>query len=276
MIKRQYTLYHALKVMRSTLDLDGVPIDQPEYRSSTRKGDGHWCDRSLEVALEQAETGDLETLAKVDEVARLLKVSGSADSEVEESTLTYDVIGEVVDVGRFLDGEPENMLTFAPQPAERVVQIVVDIGASSDIPDKSIRERGSAIFRAIRALELRGYSVGLTVALRSKADSPLMLQTEIVLKQPGEHLSPAVAAFWICSSAALRRCWFAMMEREPQKIRKDFGFHFGGGYGYPRDIGPEDFLASCILVPKINQKNLDLNWFGTIAQRLKERGIRID
>jgi hypothetical protein len=51
----------------------------------------------------------------------------------------------LVDVGRWLTGEPECMYSFVPMPNERmgrVVKIFIDYGASASFSAEFIRQRG--------------------------------------------------------------------------------------------------------------------------------------
>lgn len=74
----------------------------------------------------------------------------------------YDVSGSIVDVERFLAGDPECMLDFASPAGERkTLHVTVHVGCSSSTEVETINARGAAICAMIDALEASGTRVRL-------------------------------------------------------------------------------------------------------------------
>lgn len=77
--------------------------------------------------------------------------------------MLYDVAGCEPDVGRYLSGDPENMMSFQELPTKKTVRIVADVALSGACGDEVVFMRGAALVTLIENLELRGHKVELTV-----------------------------------------------------------------------------------------------------------------
>lgn len=266
-VSRWYTLGDAVALIKSPKRLDGTPYEE-QHESSNAKTDA-WSGSTAADAWIWQETGDQAALDRIDAEARKLAVSGG--TETGGLDLVRDVAGDFPLVEVFLAGEPECMASFENTAPGRVVEIAVNICASAANSAQALERRGSQIFRAVRALELAGYSVGLFAVASIGAYEGAKIDTTIQVKAPGEYLSPAVAAYWFTSPAALRRSLFRLWEHQEELVRNTFRFVPSGGYGQARDMTPPEgtiYLGNIDAAPQ-------RDWYTYIRGELSKRGIEI-
>jgi hypothetical protein len=151
-------------------------------------------------------------------------------------SIGYDVTGDYIDVGAFLQGEPECWGVFAEEhrPQEEI-RIVVNICFSGRVPQEHIIYRGAAITSLIDRLS-RNYFIKLQFVCRTsdtgeKAGSGDGYHTTINVDMRNGY-SRDLIAFMSAHPGMLRRVWFVAAERE-------FNHADLGGYGYVKDV-PED------------------------------------
>ncbi|RMG44551.1 MAG: hypothetical protein D6719_01575 [Candidatus Dadabacteria bacterium] len=168
-------------------------------------------------------------------------------------TQGYDVSGDAVDVGRYLSGEPENMLTQRIEPLS-AVQVVVNISASAWTDARRMFNRGIALAAIIHALQSSGRGVSLVVAVSASNRLGSNHETLIELQRFGDYINPAQLAFWVAHPAALRRCVFRYNEQQDYKIRNWFGFRAGYGYGMPDEIDTKNLEPGTVYIPHINRE----------------------
>lgn len=111
------------------------------------------------------------------------------------SELSYDVEGDFIDIGRYVEGVPEVFGSLRGGVGRnRRVRILVDIGNSAGLSEGSIRYRGERIIRLIDALESMGVRCELVVIDSGKTahiecvvkeyESPLILEDLAVATHP--------------------------------------------------------------------------------------------
>ena len=151
----------------------------------------------------------------------------------------WDVAGECVDVGAFLEGEPECMLNFN-LPKVKTVKMVVNLSARCSADAPRLLNRGIAVASAVYALQASGVAVSLQgaewVSGEGRNGVRGLHETMIELNRFGQYIDPARLAFWLGHPATLRRCIFRFNEQQSPAIREQFGFETHGGYGRPEDI----------------------------------------
>lgn len=159
----------------------------------------------------------------------------------------WDVAGECVDIGAYLDGEPECMLNFNV-PTIRCVNLLVNICARGSADAQFLFNRGVAIASAVYALQASGVSVSLQVGewVTGSESEQTTHHTSIEINQFNQYIDPARLAFWLAHPAALRRCIFRYNEQQSEEIRERYGFYPSSGYGSPAD-GDQ---------PKLNQDGI--------------------
>ncbi len=152
----------------------------------------------------------------------------------ERPEVVWDVCGECVDIGRYLEGEPECMLSFSSRPIGPL-KILVNIVARCGADAPRLLNRGIAVAGLIYALQSNGMSVSLWVG-ESVTNEDFQHNTIIEINSCSEYIDPSRLAFWLGHPAALRRCIFRYNEQQPESIRDRMGFHDESSYGMPRDF----------------------------------------
>lgn len=93
---------------------------------------------------------------------------------VESFEAHFDVCGSVVDMGRYVDGEPENMLDYRLEQIEgtgNIITIVAGGAVTGSTGTDSMIRYGVALACTVDLLESNGYRVELLVAYSSKHPS---------------------------------------------------------------------------------------------------------
>lgn len=187
--------------------------------------------------------------------------------------------GAWVDIERYLQGDPVCYYGFNGQDGNRKpVEIVTNVAAHCGVDAKAMARRGAATLAVVKALELRGYSCGLTVGQGVQGNGDMRLISLVRIKEPNEALSVDSVAFTMAHPAFLRRMIFAYEEREPKDIREAIGIRPGGGYGRPDDIPDQVIPEGAIHLGKIREID-----FGTEADAaqwalklLRKAGVAVE
>lgn len=259
-----YTLPEALKI------LDRPVPKWIEASASSQKNDKSYIKwaggATWKEARRMAERGDPETLRRFDDAARRLTLQdkGTARKKLKRRT----VAGGAVDLGAYLAGAPDCMIDRMSADAPRkVVTVGVRINAPGHVSPDELAERGAAIGMIVHLLTLRGYSVGL--------DALMSMERRVVisvgLKAPGEHLDPAVIAFWLGHPANLRRVGFRLAEELPEKVARSAGV--GDGYGYS---GYEIETSHDVYIPRGTPGKTGKEYFEEFRELFAKAGISID
>jgi len=222
-------------------------------RSSRRHGMSDWAGTpDWETAIRQARYGWPEGLARMSEMAARLEraVAQRARSRQE---VFWDVAGSVVDVGRFVTGDPENMMEFEPQPQDargRIFVLKVNLSASASVDSKVLFWRGAAIMGLTDLLEKNGFSVEIQ-GCEAVHSGGLRYVVRFPVKAAGAMLDQDRLAFALASPSMLRRVLFAVEENESPAIVERMGFNCGGGYGCPADDDAPSGEDNGIVLPSL-------------------------
>lgn len=143
--------------------------------------------------------------------------------------------GAEADVGAFLEGEPACMGDMRRFPLPKpLVRIGVNLSTSCVISSEKMMRVGQSILACVERLRSAGYPtvVDCVFAVRAMGrEDECFIRVRV--QESDQPVAGAVLAFWVAHPSALRRVMFAMAETLPQEVRTKFGFHTGGGYGYP-------------------------------------------
>lgn len=132
-------------------------------------------------------------------------------------TVDYDVVGDYIDMGRYLEGVPESWGSMRNGNARnRRANLYIDLSYSGSTDNKRIIHRGERILRLVDALEAGGVRVQLT-----GVESTQCGHVEVVLKQHSEPLTITDLAV-VSHSDFLRRIMFRVVE---------YSKTWQGGYG---------------------------------------------
>lgn len=144
----------------------------------------------------------------------------------------YEVSGDSVDVGRFLSGEPENMLNWeeVEEDGHKVVDIYYNCAVSGRYDADCITRYGSAVVSVIDYLESTGrrcnlYAYWSMIEMSRKATKRAYV---IQIKRSEEALNIASCAFCLGHPSFVRRILFKTMQSMPE-------FRLLG-YGMPQEF----------------------------------------
>lgn len=141
-----------------------------------------------------------------------------AEANVAERHVTYyDVAGEEADVGRYLAGEPENMLDFRMEEVPafgRVAQVVFDGCVSGGVDAKRLMQAAVIVSALIDSIELAGVRCEFVVRYRHCGvceDGRKDCELEHIVKKANQPLDlPKVVA--AMHPSAFRRIAFRWIE----------------------------------------------------------------
>lgn len=261
-------------------DLRAIIASGPPSRGASQDTtDPTWYGtKSFEQAVDLATVTGLPDVArKYDEQAR--KVILAMKREAPQIEGFFDVCGAVVDIGRFLENEPECMIDYRlNERPTRVLNVAINAAALAMVSPQAIVERGSLMFCIMRALELSNYSIGVSVSWPCENHSDDVCHTELHLKCAGEYLDPAVLAFYITHPASLRRIGFRLKESLPDDLRRRFEFSSGGFGGYSRTCQiPQQARKDRICIPPIDTAWSGMNFDQKIESIVKHfRAEQVD
>lgn len=150
-------------------------------------------------------------------------------------TPVWDVAGCEVDVGRYLSGEPENMIDYHIVPVPkvgRVITLCASVSVSCAVRSDALKRRGYGIAALAFALSRLGFSVELWADL-SATKGATTGRIRVLVKGANDELDPARVMFAYAHPAMLRGLCFAGMHAFPHSVREALGV--GRDYGCPAD-----------------------------------------
>jgi len=160
----------------------------------------------------------------------------------------FDVAGDEPDIDRFLNNEPDNMVTY-----ENVIQDGINFidvyfsyayGCVKDQPE--IIARGVQVLSNIDNLEQAGYRVRL-IAYHHTMDRACPMKLNIIIKDYNEHVELDRMAFIMIHPSMLRRLGFRLVEiYGPALCNRGYGSCSSTGISGAIDIGPSQFEPESI------------------------------
>lgn len=151
---------------------------------------------------------------------------------------THDVTGAFVDMGRFMDCEPECMVSFIEQPQAamgRIVKILVAGTASAYIDPADIRRRGTAVIALVDCIHKLGLGVELWWENAIRGDDRKTYSTVVKIHDSAEPMDIDEIMFAMAHPSMLRRLTFSIQEQSTTK--KQQGAYAHQGYGTPTELG---------------------------------------
>jgi hypothetical protein len=204
----------------------------PKYGQSDKDGTSGWDGmRNFADASQLAHNGWHDVRP---EVERLLSQMSDviADRLEIAPTMTWNVAGGVVDVGRYCGNEPMCMIDFPMEPQERmgkVVKLFIDYGASSGFSGDFIMKRGIVLLALVDTLQKLGVSVEIYGETAIRGSGTTVHTTVTKLHDPTDRLDIDELMFTLAHPAMLRRMAFAV--REMSTCAKEIDAVYNGGYG---------------------------------------------
>lgn len=228
----------------SLYDIVRYAQSNPTPKSSDQKGMSEWAgSESLSDAIGLALNGWHEIRPSVD------KLFGDVESHInnvlESKFQTFhNYSGHVVDMGRYVEGDPECMLDYVDVPQAgmgKVVRILINITASSVIDPEDIKRRGVAVVALIDTLHKMGVGMELWIedSIRGSNDGKKHA-TRAKIHDSESMMDIDSLMFALAHPSMLRRIIFSVQEQS--KTAKGQGAN-GGGYGTPTALHSTDLCA---------------------------------
>lgn len=226
------------------------PYPKSSDRPSNYFGGDDWAGKTTDLAdaVRLGLLGYDEVRPQVERMFAELESQLAERLEVAFQT-RFDYTGSVVDVGRYLSGEPECMIDFVPEPSARmgrVVKVIVNGIASSNVKAERIIKRGVVVCALIDAIHKLGMGVEVYAEFptndRGVNDRLGSVHTFLVKLHSSEQmLDINNLMFGLCHPSMLRRISFSVMEQTKWEPAKHL---VKGGYGYPSALEMGDRVGA--------------------------------
>ncbi|ATG86530.1 hypothetical protein J4T96_gp118 [Mycobacterium phage Finemlucis] len=170
----------------------------------------------------------------------------------------HDTAGAFVDMGRYMQGEPECMVDFTPteEPGQnKIVALILNITYNWAISAKAIKENGQAMFALVEAIETAGMQAEIWVDMYVRGfGSNYRARTAVRLKKAGEPFDVSMFMYALTHNSFLRAHLFNAMHSHDKDVREACGIHPSGGYGscINNAADMEDFPPYSIYIPCIS------------------------
>lgn len=185
---------------------------------------------SFDHAVELATNGWPEGAARVRRLAKELRLK--MPMQPMQSTY-YDIAGSYVDVGRYLEGEPECMVDFREEPTKRhTFRVGFNVCVNGGVDAREIEANGAALCVLIDRLE----SIGVRVEVTAFDQCAPVCVLATTVKECDQPLDLDRVTFALAHPSFLRRLGFGWRDGRPVEERNamhawDFGSGKPSGYG---------------------------------------------
>lgn len=215
-----------------------------------KSGRSSWRGCGQAEALKLAREGWQEHLDSAVEVAESAVNLIEQDHEVDRFEPVWDLSGSEVDIGRYVAGEPENMIDYPMRKVAKpgkVITLCASIAYSAAIGTDTIIRRGQVITAFALALSRLGHSVELWFDC-TMGGNRMDGNTRVMVKGANDVLDPARVLAAYAHPSTLRHLVFASTHAWPYKFRKACGI--GRDYGKPSKP-PETLPEGTIYLPEL-------------------------
>lgn len=159
--------------------------------------------------------------------------------EIPIPTIDHDVTGDMIDIGRYVSGDPEDFMSIVDSDRNiealshpKIVRIVFNSAVSNTLDHNSMIQRGVAVMAVSDLLERHG----MRTEIRVISCVSRLVETSIVLKRAEEHLDVDNAAYHLAHPSALRRLITSAWEHLPEELRRRGEFKNNASYGRPEEV----------------------------------------
>ena len=228
-------VYESIDELLNQVSDKSIPDWKSEHDESYLASDTRAKDWNGNVTLKQAiKLARFGWREGRDTMHKELEVAHRSTKFERLPTHTYDVAGYIPDVPLFISGEPAHMQTPVGNHLgmQKTLEFVVHLGANSNISDKRMMRKGSAILSLVDKLEDSGLSChvqGVTFTKSNEDKSVFYL--EFPIKKAGVPMDIDRCAYALVHPSFLRRIKFRAMEQEPTGYKA-----FQSGYGCSSEL----------------------------------------
>jgi hypothetical protein len=156
--------------------------------------------------------------------------------QVERESISYQVVGELLDIGRYCAGEPEHWGVFETTIVEgqgnKLAHVVVNGTASGRVDKSVLIRRGAMVAAFIKLMELAGYRVKVTLAYKTGTRG-VSCTIKTVLKDFDTTLDQDMLAFALVHPATFRCLGFCVLDSAKDTSVQEM---LGSSYGIPLDL----------------------------------------
>jgi hypothetical protein len=212
---------------------------------------------SFAEALNLGSQGWAEELPEALAVAETAIEMAQKEHMVDTFAPMWDVCGSEVDVARYVDGEPENMIDFPltrTSKEGRVITLAVGTAISSAVTSRTYLKRGRCIVALALALGRLGHAVEIWAYDSSgcnKLGEPGNAHCRVLVKSANDEIDPAALMFTLAHPAMHRALMWAVRDKFPQPWRK--GLSLSASRGMPnndiKDTEREMYPEGTIFLP---------------------------
>lgn len=159
------------------------------------------------------------------------RLSATLPMRDRDSTWRYDVAGERPDVGRFLSGDPANMMRHGhPKGHIPVVTLAINVWIRCDVKAQNMANYGAAVCAMIDRLENAGRRVEVIAMVTAPQgnDHSEILSASWTVKHAQDAVDYGALAFSLVHPGASRRFGWAVWDR--LDIKQCDGHGAGVGY----------------------------------------------
>lgn len=191
--------------------------------SRDKDRDEFFWTKTFEDAVELHRVGWPEGTARVAEYREALSAWIAAAVSAKSKRFHWEVVGDFIDVGRYMTGEPEVFGNETPDGETingRVVSIRLNSSVSCGVSAETICARGVTVLVAVDLLEALGIQVEVITACGGRScggyagNDPSVEQADynVVVKRAGEPVDPDRLSFCVAHPSFFRRFGFAWEE----------------------------------------------------------------
>lgn len=212
------------------LEYASQPVPDFVTRDSRKDWDSDWAgSKDYDHALQIAREGlDLE---------KIHATMGELSIGVKQQELFYDVTGSYVDIGRYLEGEPENMINFQESQENRFIDVKFLFSENAGVSSETFTNKVIVLASIVDRLESIGFRVRLIACCRCKQDNvskKFKFDMDVIVKDYKENLSIGQVSGCV-NASFFRRIMFAIIEIIHAEREYD-----AAEYGYGQSCGWRD------------------------------------
>lgn len=167
----------------------------------------HGNTNNVGEALEIAQRGWQEVRPKVDQARS--EIMGKVRNFVNlDTTPTWHVAGGVVDMGEFMTGNPECMITFPvteQSTMKRSLRLVLDPGGNAGVNANELATRGAAVATLLEVLQLMGFSLEVMIASPVRGTINGKIYTPVIKANEAGSLVDIDNLMFACGHPAMLR-----------------------------------------------------------------------